>query len=477
MTELCDLSAWELKSNIARGDISPVELMESCITRIEDVNPAVNAVVATCYERARSEAAEAEKAVREDKELPSLHGLPVGIKDLAATEGLRTTYGSPLYADNIPNEDVALVKRLRCAGAIVLGKTNTPEFGAGTNTSNRVYGMTCNPFDRARTSGGSSGGSAAALAAGMFPLAHGSDTGGSLRNPATWCGVVGFRPTPGLVPYETRSVNYSHFSVQGPMARSVADAALMLTGLASDDSRDPLAGPVDVNSFGALDKIELSSLRVAWSEDLGVAPVDDNIRASFRSVMSSISSVFSSCTKRDPDFAKARDIFWGLRSVTFLANHGERYKEHGDALAPNIIANLKAALGMSVSDIVEAEKGWARIYRAFQDFFNDIDLFIVPGNATSAFRIEDGIPKQVGGLIMENYMDASLLRSALTLTGHPIIALPAGTDALGLPFGVQIVGPRRGDAFLLAAAAALENHMAGVPELATPKPNLEALVT
>ncbi len=477
MTELCDLSAWELKSNIARGDISPVKLLESCITRIEDVNPAVNAVVATCYERARSEAAEAEKAVREDKELPSLHGLPVGIKDLAATEGLRTTYGSPLYADNIPNEDVALVKRLRCAGAIVLGKTNTPEFGAGTNTSNRVYGMTCNPFDTTRTSGGSSGGSAVALAAGMFPLAHGSDTGGSLRNPATWCGVVGFRPTPGLVPYETRSVNYTHFSVQGPMARSVADAALMLTGLASDDSRDPLAGPVDVNSFGALDKIDLSSLRVAWSEDLGVAPVDDDIRASFRSVMSSISSVFSSCTKRDPDFAKARDIFWGLRSVTFLANHGERYKEHGDALAPNIIANLKAALGMSVSDIAEAEKGWARIYRAFQDFFHDIDLFIVPGNATSAFRIEDGIPKQVGGRNMENYMDASLLRSALTLTGHPIIALPAGTDALGLPFGVQIVGPRRGDAFLLAAAAALENHMAGVPELATPKPNLEALVT
>ena len=256
--------------------------------------------------------------MREDKELPSLHGLPVGIKDLAATEGLRTTYGSPLYADNIPNEDVALVKRLRCAGAIVLGKTNTPEFGAGTNTSNRVYGMTCNPFDTTRTSGGSSGGSAAALAAGMFPLAHGSDTGGSLRNPATWCGVVGFRPTPGLVPYETRRVNYTHFSVQGTMARSVADAALMLTGLASDDSRDPLAGPVDVNSFGALDKIDLSSLRVAWSEDLGVAPVDDDIRASFRSVMSSISGVFSSCTKRDPDFAKARDIFWGLRSVTFL---------------------------------------------------------------------------------------------------------------------------------------------------------------
>jgi len=477
MTELCDLSAWELKSNIARGDISPVNVLESCIARIEDVNPAVNAVVATCYDRARSEAAEAEKAVREDKELPSLHGLPVGIKDLAATEGLRTTYGSPLYADNIPNQDVALVKRLRCAGAIVLGKTNTPEFGAGTNTSNRVYGMTCNPFDTTRTSGGSSGGSAAALAAGMFPLAHGSDTGGSLRNPATWCGVVGFRPTPGLVPYETRRVNYSHFSVQGPMARSVADAALMLTGLASDDSRDPLAGPVDVNSFGALDKIDLSSLRVAWSEDLGVAPVDDDIRASFRSVMSSISGVFSSCKKRDPDFAKARDIFWGLRSVTFLANHGERYKEHGDALAPNIIANLKAALGMSVSDIAEAEYGWARIYRAFQDFFRDIDLFIVPGNATSAFRIEDGIPMQVGGRKMENYMDASLLRSALTLTGHPIIALPAGMDALGLPFGVQIVGPRRGDAFLLAAAAALENHMAGVPELVTPKPNLEALVT
>ncbi len=471
MSDLCDRPATELRRAIATGDISPVELVESCIARIEELNPAVNAIVATCYERARAEASDAERAVREGNELPSLHGLPVAIKDLVATEGMATTYGSPLYASNIPNRDAGLVRRLRDAGAIVIGKTNTPEFGAGTNTSNRVYGATRNPHDLERTCGGSSGGAAAALACDMVPLAHGSDTGGSLRNPATWCGVVGFRPTPGLVPHETRNLNYSHFSVQGPMARTVADIALMLTGLGGEDPDDPLSGPFEAAQFDPLAEVDLSALRVATSEDLGVAPVDDDIRDSFRNCINSISGVFAECEPRDPDMTGAREIFWALRSVTFLANHGERYREHGKDLAPNVVANVEAALAMGASEIAEAELGWARLYRGFQSFFRDIDLLIVPGNATSAFLIEDGIPTTVGGKRMENYMDASLLRSALTLTGHPVVALPMGTDALGLPFGVQIVGPRRGDAFVLAAAAALESHIATMPELVPPRPN------
>ncbi len=475
MSELCDLSACQLRSKIASGNISPVELLESCIARIEDVNPTLNAVVATCYERARKEAIQAEKAVGKDSALGSLHGLPVAIKDLADTEGLATTYGSPLYAGHVPNTDAGLVTRLRKAGAIVVGKTNTPEFGAGSGTSNRVYGETCNPYDTKRTCGGSSGGAAVAVATGMVPLAHGSDTGGSLRNPATWCGVVGFRPTPGLVPHETRNVNYTHFSVQGPMARNVSDVGLMLTGLAGDDPRDPLSGPVDASQFASLETLDISSLRVAWSEDLGVAPVDDDIRETFSGVIGAISTAFASCKLRDPEFDHVRDIYWTLRSVQFLANHGERFAEHGNDLAPNIVVNVEAGLALTPNEVAEAERGWARIYRAFQEFFRDIDLLILPGNATSAFHLKDGIPKQVGGRKMENYMDASLLRSALTLTGHPVIALPAGVDAHGLPFGVQIVGPRRGDAFLLTAAAALEAFMTGMPQLASSRPNLEAL--
>ncbi len=475
MSDLCDRPATELRRAIATGDISPVELLESCIARIEELNPKINAIVATCYERARAEASAAERAVRDGHDLPSLHGLPVAIKDLVATEGMATTFGSPLYANNFPDHDAGLVRRLRDAGAIVIGKTNTPEFGAGTNTSNRVHGATRNPHDLERTCGGSSGGAAAALACDMVPLAHGSDTGGSLRNPATWCGVVGFRPTPGLVPHETRNLNYSHFSVQGPMARTVPDIALMLTGLAGDDPLDPLSGPVDTSRFESLADIDLSSLRVATSEDLGVAPVDDDIRAAFRDCVKSISGLFAQCEQHEPDMTGARDIFWALRSVTFLANHGERYRQHGTNLAPNVVANVEAALAMGASEVAEAEHGWAVLYRRFQAFFRDIDLLIVPGNATSAFRIEDGIPKTVGGRQMENYMDASLLRSALTLTGHPVVALPMGTDAHGLPFGVQIVGPRRGDVFVLGAAAALEKHILTLPELVPPCPNLEDL--
>jgi len=463
---------------MARADISPVELLESCIARIDAVNPTVNAIVANDYERARREAAAAEKAVREGADLPPLHGLPVGIKDLNATEGLRTTWGSLLHADHVPDADEALVARLRRAGAIIVGKTNTPEFGAGTNTTNKVYGPTRNPFDLERTSGGSSGGSAAALATGMLPLCQGGDTGGSLRNPATWCGVVGFRSTPGLVPRENRTLNYTHFNVQGPMARRVADVALMMTGMAADDPRDPLAWPCDPGAFANLTPMDLAGVRAAWTEDFGgAAPLDDGIRATFRNVVGALTGSFKSLDGRDPDFGDARDSFWTLRCVNYLATHTARYEAHRDKLSPNIIANVEAGQTMSLADVSLAETQWRRLYADFQTFFEDLDVLIVPGNATPAFRIDDGIPKEVNGRKMDNYMDASLIRSALTLTGHPVLALPCGVDHLGLPFGVQLVGRRRGDMDLLRVAMSLEQTLArpGGPD--RPVPNLEQLTS
>lgn len=476
MTQSCDLSATEARRLMRTGELSPVELLESCLERIAAVNGAVNAITAMDEVRARTEAAAAEKAFASGEDAGPLAGLPVGIKDLNATQGLRTTYGSLIHENDVPDADEAMVARLRHAGAIVLAKTNTPEFGAGSNTTNRVFGATRNPFDLERTPGGSSGGSAAALAAGMLPLAHGSDTGGSLRNPATWCGVVGFRPTPGLVAREARTLNYTHFSVQGPMGRTVADAALMMSGLAGDDGRDALAGPCAPADFADLPGVDVSKLRVAWSTDFGgTAPLDDNIRDAFAGVMQEISPWFSACHERAPDFADARDIFWTLRCVYYVANHEDRIARHRDLLSPNIVSNYEAGLSMTLPDVARAERAWAKLYKAFQVFFDDIDLLIVPGNAVSPFRIDDGIPKMVGGKAMENYVDASLIRSALTLTGHPVIAVPAGVDSHGMPFGVQIVGKRRGDLNLLAAAHALETEIRKHPKLAVPAPNLAAL--
>lgn len=477
MTGACDLDATVARRMIGAGELSPVELLKSCLERIEAVNGTVNAITAMDEPRARKEALAAEKAVRAGGDLPALHGLPVGIKDLNATQGLRTTYGSLLHADNVPDADEALVARLRRAGAIVLAKTNTPEFGAGSNTTNRVFGPTRNPFDPARTSGGSSGGSAAAVATGMLPLAHGSDTFGSLRNPATWCGVVGFRPSPGLVAREGRTLNYTHFSVQGPMARSARDAALMMTGLAGFDPRDAMSAHCDPAGFADLARIDLSTLRVAWSADFGgAAPLDDGIRESFANTVGTLGGTFASFDNREPAFPGVRDVLWTLRCLYYLANHAERVRDHGDLLSPNIVANVAAGQGMTLADGAAAERGWSKLYAGFQDFFADLDLLIVPGNAVSPFRLDDGIPKSVGGKPMENYVDASLVRSIVTLTGHPVIALPAGLDNLGLPFGVQVVGPRRGDAFTLAAAAALEDHLQSIPATARPRPKIEDLL-
>ncbi len=478
VNDLCKLSAVTARKLIRAGDLSPVTFLEACIARIEAINQKVNAIVAKDYDRAIHEATVAEKDVKKHKHLPPLHGIPIGIKDLNATKGMRTTWGSLLFKDHVPKEDEALVARLRRAGAIIVGKTNTPEFGSGTSTNNLVYGPTRNPFDLERTSGGSSGGSGVALATGMLPLCQGGDTGGSLRNPATWCGVVGFRSTPGLVPHENRTLNYTHFNVQGPMARSVSDIALMMTGCIGNDHRDPLSGPYNQTSFLDLEAADLSNIRAAWTEDFGgIAPLDNGIRSCFQELLRNLRDTFQSFNCRNPEFSDARDCFWTLRCVNYLSAHTNRYEQHRDILSPNIIANVEAGLKMSLADVSKAETQWRQLYKNFQTFFEELDVLIVPGNATPAFRIEDGIPNEVNGRKMQNYMDASLIRSALTLTGHPILALPCGRDHLGLPFGVQLVGRRRGDLDLLRIALALETKLSKINSLQRPQPNLEVLVS
>ena len=475
MTEPCDLSAIELRRLIGTRKLSPVELLDSCMKRIGKVNPKLNAFVAMCEDRAQGEARAAERAVMAGDTVGPLHGLPVGIKDLQETEGLRTVFGSPLMVDNIPNKDERTVAAIRQAGAIVVGKTNTPEFGAGANTTNPVYGPTRNPFDPARICGGSSGGSAVALATSMVPICSGSDTGGSLRIPAAFCGIVGFRPSPGVVPSERRGLGWTPLSVLGPMGRDVADTALLMSAMAAYDARDPLSKPVDAESFAALKPVDLSSLRVAFSTDLGIAIVDHRIRDAFKYRAEKLAPVFRSAQWRDPDMGRANDVFEALRAMNFMTAHLKRYQDHYDKLGPNIRANVEQGMKMSLADAASAHAEQTRVFRAFQDFFRDVDVLITPTVAVPPFPVEQLTIKEINGEPLRTYFHWLAMTYAITNTGHPAISIPSGLDATGTPLGLQIVGPHHGDKFVLDVAAALEAHLAGDPSIARPVPDFAKL--
>ncbi|MGH6943185.1 MAG: amidase [Geminicoccaceae bacterium] len=476
MSELCDLSAIELRRLIGAKRVSPVELLASCRARIERINPAVNAFVTFAWERAEAEARAAEGAVVAGEGLGPLHGLPIGIKDLALSGGVRTTFGSPQFADFVPETDERQVEIVRKAGAIVVGKTNTPEFGAGSNTVNPVFGATGNPFDPEKTCAGSSGGSAVALATGMVPLATGSDMGGSLRNPAAYCGVVGFRPSPGAVPSEVRLLGWYPLSVNGAMARNLPDLALLHAVMAGYDPRDPLSFP-RADGGPDLADVDLSSLRVAISEDLGFAQVDERIRATFRAAIERIGPLFGRAEARDPDMAGADAAFAGVRALSFLAAHGATYRTRPEALGPNVKANVEQGQGMSLADAADAMRLQTEIYRRFLGFIEPYDALICPAMAVTPFPHRRLYVEEINGARLRNYFHWLALAYGLTLTAHPVVCLPCGRDHMGMPFGIQICGRRHGERRVLAIAAALERHLQGIPELARPLPDLEKLVT
>ncbi|WP_394824471.1 amidase [Pendulispora albinea] len=445
-----------MRRQIGAGELSPVDLVESCIARIEEANPTVNAITATAFERARAEAREAEAAVRRGDPLGPLHGLPIGIKDLSETEGLRTTYGSPLFADHVPPADERVVAVLRRAGAIVLAKTNTPEFGAGANTRNEVFGPTRNPFDPRLTCGGSSGGSAAALACGMFPLATGSDLAGSLRTPAAFCGVVGFRPTPGAIPTETRGHAWSPLSVDGPMARTVADVALMLSVMVGDDPRDPLSLGIEGGPFRHLEAPDLSTLTAAFTEDLGFAPVDDRVRHAFRAAQHALEPAFAHRASFTVDMTGVDRAFATLRAVSFVAAHREKVEDTPDRVGPNVTANVAAGLALGLRDVAEALTVQTRVLRDADAFLDGVDVVICPVAGHPPFPWEDWYPAAMNGAKLSSYFHWLALAYGPTFAGLPSVALPFGRDAAGLPFGLQIIGRRRGDRAVLSAAYAIE---------------------
>lgn len=471
MTRPCDLSASEARRLIGTRQLSSAELVESCIAQIEYADPQLNAVVTRAFDEARADAREADAAVARGEELGLLHGLTFGVKDLNDTAGIRTTYGSRLYKDNVPEKDDHIVAALKAAGGIVLAKTNTPEFGAGGNTTNALFGTTVNPFDLERTCGGSSGGSAVVLATNMMPLATGSDTGGSLRIPSAFCGVTAFRASPGVVGSPKRTVAYSTYQAQGPMARDMDDLALMLAAMAVRCSADPQSFPRDPSQYLAPRAADLGSLRVAFSADLGIAPLARTSRAAFEARAKHLAGLFKRSSEVNPDLTGAVDAFWTIRGVDFIASHEARMASYDENVSPNVLSNLEAAFKMTAREIGTAYREQARLIRDLDAFFDEHDILICPAVTLPPFPAKDLFPREIDGEVMQNYVQWGALTSTLTVTGNPIVSLPCGIDELGLPFGLQIVGRMHCDLDVLRAAKAIETALAGTA-FARPVPTL-----
>jgi Asp-tRNA(Asn)/Glu-tRNA(Gln) amidotransferase A subunit family amidase len=471
MTEPCDLPAREARRLIGTKALSPLELLESCEQRIAEQNPRLNALVALDLDAARAAARQAGDAVTAGRPLGLLHGLPIGVKDMEATRGLTTTWGALIHKDFVPTRDELHVRRIREAGGIILGKTNVPEFGAGSNTTNRVYGPTGNPFDADKTCGGSSGGSAVVLACGMVPLATGSDFGGSLRTPAAFCGVVGFRPSPGLVPYPARAALLSPMTVLGPMARNVADAHLFLLAQLGADRGDPFSAAGADAIPATLQPADLSTLRAAFSVDLGCAPVDREIARVFRERTALFGHVFRSQETRDPELGDALEIFETVRGLNLLTGFGDTVARHRTTLGPNLISGVEMGAKLTVNDVARAQLGQSRLFQRFARLFEEVDVLICPAAAVSPFPHRLLYPETINGEKLPHYMSWYAIAYLLSLALPSIVCLPCGVDHEGMPFGLQVVGPMGSDARVLAVAAALEQELARHPQTRRPLPD------
>lgn len=473
--DLLRLSAREQRRLIGSRQISPVELMRACIARIEALNPAINAIAAHGFDMALSKAQEAEQAVMRGAALGPLHGLPLGVKDLQDTAGLLTTYGNAGRRHFVPQSDIALVARLRQAGAIVAAKTNVPDMGAGANTRNPVWGATGNPFQPLLNAGGSSGGSAAALATDMLPICTGSDTGGSLRIPAALCGIVGLRPSPGMVANSARPLGWSAISVLGPMARDVGDTALLMSAMVGFDGRDPLSFETPRESFASLQAADLSGLRIATTEDFGICAVDADIRRVFRDRVAALAPLVRSCEPLVLNVGEAHRAFDILRAEAFVAAFADVYRTAPESLGPNVRANVEMAASITLADRAWAHLEQTRMLRRFASAFEQYDLILSPVSPVSPFPWTRLYAETVDGQAMDNYYQWLALTYVITLTTHPALSLPCGIDEQGLPFGLQITGRLNGDAALLSAAQAIEQAFKDSARTARPLPDLSRL--
>ena len=454
--DLCFLSATELRRRIVAREISITEVVRAHLAQIERVNTKVNAIVTLTAERALAEARAKDDALARGEATGPLFGLPIAHKDLVPTKGIRTTYGSPIYADHVPDVDGLIVERARAAGAVTMGKSNTPEFGAGSQTFNPVFGRTLNPYDTTKTCGGSSGGAAVALACGMVPIADGSDLGGSLRNPASFCNVVGFRPSHGRVPVWPSDTAWFGLSAQGPMARTVEDVALFLSVLAGPDRRAPLATAASGDAFRAPLGRDFHGVRVAWSRDLGGLPIDRRITGVLDAHRATFASLGCVVEDGQPDFSDAREIFQVFRAFLFSMKYGPLLKTHRDRLKDTVIWNIEQGLALAGSDIVAAEAKRTALYHRVREFMERHEFLVLPVTQVPPFDVGQPYITEIDGVKLPTYIDWMRVCSDITVTGLPAISVPGGFTEDGLPVGLQIVGRFQDDFGVLQLAHAFE---------------------
>jgi amidase len=452
--EITTLSAVEMAARIRRKELSAREVLEAHLARIERVNPRVNAIVTLVPEKARAWAKAADEQQASGAALGPLHGLPVAHKDLVDTAGIRTTRGSPYYKDYVPTADALMVKRIRAAGAITVGKTNTPEFGAGSNTFNPVFGATHNPYDLSRTVGGSSGGAACALTCSLVPIADGSDTGGSLRNPAAWNNIVGFRPSPGRVPDDDGS--WSPLSTSGPMARSVADVALFLSAIAGFHAEDPTALADDPAQFRSSLEKSHKGARIAWFTNMGGLPFEPEIRRVVDANRDTFSDLGCIVEEAEPDFSGVDDAFMTLRHVDYYAKYASLVRDHPTMVKDTIRWEIAEAARQTAVDVARANVRQAKMWNDVTAFFARYDAFVCPVTQVEPFEQTTEYPTTVNGVPMPTYIDWMRSCWYVSFMQCPAISIPAGFSTRGLPVGLQIVGKPRGDRALLELAYAVE---------------------
>ncbi|HEY0716505.1 MAG TPA: amidase [Streptosporangiaceae bacterium] len=461
MTGLCFMTARDLRAALGRREVSAREVLQAHLNQIDRLNPQVNAVITLDTERAEAAAAAADELAASGADLPVLHGLPVAHKDLHETAGLLTTYGSPVRASYVPAHDALVIERMRRAGVITIGKTNVPEFGAGSHTFNPLFGATRNPYDLSKSAGGSSGGTAAALACGMHPLGDGSDMGGSLRNPASFSNVVGFRPSPGRVPAWPALLGWGTMGVSGPMARTVADAALLLSVLAGPDPRSPIAletpgfrfaGPLDGAPGG-----DPRGLRVAFSPDLGgVVPVEPEPAEAVVSAARVFAGLGAEVTEASLDFTGADEVFRTLRAWTFEATFGALEQRSPQQFKATLRENIAQGRALTGRDLARAEQLHTELFHRARRFFTRYDIALLPVSQVLPFDVELEYPAGIAGVPMTDYLDWMRSAYLVSATGCPALSVPAAFSSGGLPIGVQIVGPHRADFAVLAAGHAFE---------------------